>query len=142
MDTTPAPTEQRAALGWLRRHLHPGQRLLVVERYVPRSGQHGVYALYHPALAADADPTSLDWAVAQVTRVRRSARHNGLLVRQGGSTSGRVRYLLTQLSCALWPMGYACLGRDACPAAQHQLDRAGAGGGVHPPDEALRYRIL
>lgn len=106
--------EQQEAIARLKEWLKPGDTVYTILRHVSRSGMQREISLRFFGDKREA-AYDLDYTVAQALG-RRIGRHGGIIIGGCGMDMGFA--LVYDLSSALWPSGYGCVG-EKCKSNDH-----------------------
>ena len=104
---------QEEARETLRGMLHPGDVVHAVLRHRARSGMMRAIDLY---TLKDGKPRWLSSLAARATGISFSKKYEALVVSGCGMDMGL--HLVYELSAALYPQGFECIG-EKCPANDH-----------------------
>jgi len=102
--------ERQEAIEQLRAMLPVGSRVCTILRHVSRSGM-----TRHVSVITE-DSADITYLVARAIGERRHARDGGIVM--GGCGTDMGFELVYQLSYALYPDGFVCIG-EGCPANDH-----------------------
>ena len=131
--------KHQEALEYLRKHLKPGDTVWTVLLHASRSGMQRTIAVY---IIHDNAPYPVWGTVAEAIGACPDRDHGGVKMSGCGMDMGFK--LVYDLSRALFPQGFGCLG-DGCPANDHSNgDRDYTLGHPHPNagGYALKQRWL
>ena len=109
-----AEKEKQEALERVREHVKPGDRLHTILRHCSRSGM--MRAIQVVKLGHEGIEAHLGWNVAKALGWSYNETHEGVKVQGCGMDMGF--HLVYELSHALWPNGYGCIGED-CSSNDH-----------------------
>jgi hypothetical protein len=104
---------RQARCAELRKLLKPGDTVYTALKHVSRSGMYRVIDTY---VMKDNIPLRISWSVAEVTGFGYDKRHEGVKASGCGMDMGFE--IVYNLSYALYPAGFGCIGKG-CPAADH-----------------------
>ena len=129
--------ERAEAIEQLRGLLTPGDTIYTVLRHASRSGMYRAIDLY---LLHNDDRVWLSRLAARATGIRFDERHEAMAA--GGCGMDMGFWLVYELSAALYPEGFECIG-DRCPANDHnnaRLTNCAVCGMLLPPDYPYERR--
>ena len=105
--------ERQKAIEDLRKLLQPGMRLHTVLRHVSRSGMSRLVDVY---LLQGGEARYLSWSVSRASGFPLDNRREA--IRVGGCGMDVGFEVVYNLSRALWPNGFECIG-EGCPSNDH-----------------------
>ena len=109
-----AEKEKQEALERVREHVKPGDRLYTILRHRSRSGM--MRAIEVVKIGHEGVEAHLGWNVAKALGLSYNEGHEGVKVQGCGMDMGF--HLVYELSHALFPKGFGCIGKE-CPSADH-----------------------
>jgi len=101
------------AIAALRKMLKPGDTVYTIVTHVSRSGMSRCISL---RIMRKRQPADIDHLAAWALEMRRDEKNGGLKV--GGCGMDMCFYVVYELSRALFPDGFQCVG-EACPSNDH-----------------------